>query len=364
MEGENVHPKLVLRLHIIRENAKRLTDLATKFGVEIVGVTKVVCGEPAVASAFVEAGIRKIGDSRADNIEKMKRAGIGAHFQLIRSPMISEIPRVAALADSVLISELSVMSALDEELRKRDKQIEVIYMVDLGELREGCWHENCMNELLKAARFHHARLKGVGTNLGCFYGVLPTPEKLRKLVEIAEELRKKGVEIQTISGGNTATIYLMEEGSLPKKVNQFRVGEALILGTDVTRQRTVPFLNQNAVELHAEIIEVKKKPSRPAAPRKHDAFGRAVNVEDMGTRIRALLALGEQDVMVSGLKPIDEGVKVVHGSSDHIVVDVTESMKVWSPGKVIRFQLSYGALLRASTSPYVHKVYEDMGTVE
>ncbi|MDI3517387.1 MAG: ornithine racemase [Thermotogota bacterium] len=358
-----MYPKLIIRLNEIRENAKKLVDLASRFNVEMVGVTKVVCGEPVVASAFIEAGIKKIGDSRLDNIERMKNAGINAHFQLIRSPMLSEVSRAASLIDSVLVSELSVMAALDRELEKSGRKIEVIYMIDLGELREGCWHEECMEELLQAARFKHAHLTGIGTNLGCFYGVLPTPDKLKKLVDIANTLKEEGAEISIISGGNTATIYLMEEGTLPEGINQFRVGEALILGTDVTGQREISFLSQNGVELQAEIIEVKKKPSRPASPRKHDAFGRDVEVEDLGTRIRAILALGEQDVMVAGLKPLEKGVRVLHGSSDHIVVDVTESAREWKPGDVMRFGLSYGALLRATTSPYVRKVFEDAGII-
>ena len=40
------------------------------------GVTKAVLGEPSIAQAMIQGGIKFIADSRIENIQKMKRAGI------------------------------------------------------------------------------------------------------------------------------------------------------------------------------------------------------------------------------------------------------------------------------------------------
>ena len=85
-----------------------------------------------------------------------------------------------------------------------------------------------------------------------------------------------------------------------------------------------------------------------------DAFGRIPVFEGKGCMKRAILALGEQDVDVSAIKPrITAG--VLGASSDHLILDAGDpGLEV---GVEVRFEVSYGALLRAMTSPYVEKVY-------
>ena len=72
-----------------------------------------------------------------------------------------------------------------------------------------------------------------------------------------------------------------------------------------------------------------------------------------GTQRRAILALGRQDVDLDGLVA-PAGITVLGASSDHLVVDV--GAHEVSVGDEIAFGLGYGALLRASTSPFVAKI--------
>ena len=62
----------------------------------------------------------------------------------------------------------------------------------------------------------------------------------------------------------------------------------------------------------------------------------------------------KQDVDVSGMMPrID--VDVLGATSDHLVLDAKQTMV--RVGSEVAFDVSYSALLRAMTSPYVSKGY-------
>jgi predicted amino acid racemase len=106
--------------------------------------------------------------------------------------------------------------------------------------------------------------------------------------------------------------------------------------------------------LVAEVIELKTKPSKPYGEIAQDAFGRIPVFEGQGCMKRAILALGMQDVDVSGIRLKIEA-DVVGASSDHLILDVREpDLEI---GDEVRFDVGYGALLRAMTSPYVEKEY-------
>ena len=63
-----------------------------------------------------------------------------------------------------------------------------------------------------------------------------------------------------------------------------------------------------------------------------------------------------QDVLVAGLTPCAD-IEILGASSDHILIDAKElDLKV---GDEVEFNLNYGALLSAMTSPYVAKSYCD-----
>ncbi|HIP92232.1 MAG TPA: alanine/ornithine racemase family PLP-dependent enzyme [Thermotoga sp.] len=352
-----MYPRLVINKKEIEENTRKVIELGKKFGIDIVGVTKVSLGDPNIAECMRRAGIKILGESRIQNIKRLLREGIKGPFMLLRIPMISELREVIKIVDYVLVSENFVLNKLDEIARFEGKKVNVIYMVDLGDLREGVWYEKAVEEISKVSQRKKINLIGIGTNLGCYGGVLPTVENMQKLVEIKEAVEKNiKKRIEIVSGGSTVTLKLLEEGTIPDDINQLRIGEAIILGTDATGGRKIPWLSNETVVLEAEIVEVKRKPSVPVGKRGFDAFGRKKYFKNKGWRKRAILAIGEQDIDPMGLYPIDEKIEVLHASSDHTIVDITESDE-YKPGDIMKFKLSYGALLRAMTSPHVEKIY-------
>ncbi len=345
-----MYPRLIVDLKKIRENSERLLDVLGRVGADMVGVTKLFMGHPKIAKAFRKAGVKILGDSRYENIERMSGYGIEGPYMMIRIPPLSHLSYMKDIVDYYLVSEPEVCMRIDEMV---DRPVSLIYMVDVGDLREGVMYEKAVEEIEKVRRkLRKAGVVGVGANIGCFGGVLPTRENLKMIVDVA-----KNLDVEIVSVGGTVYLIALEKGFLPSGVNQFRIGEAALLGTDVTGNREIPYLNQGTVILEAEVIEVKRKPSKPVEPVGFDSMGRKPEFEDKGERLRAILAVGEQDVNPSGLIPLDEGAEVVHASSDHMIVDITEVERNIKVGDVMRFRTNYSATLRAVTSPYVDKVY-------
>ena len=75
-------PRIEIDLEKISHNAASLREIYASKGIGIIGVTKVVCGDPAVADVLVRAGIDTLADSRLENIKRMRRAGVQAQFVL------------------------------------------------------------------------------------------------------------------------------------------------------------------------------------------------------------------------------------------------------------------------------------------
>ncbi len=351
------YPRLIANLESIKYNTKQISKMCHENGIELVGVVKVARGEPLLARVFLENGVDIIGDSRIQNIKRMRKSGIEGPFMLLRIPMMSELEDVIENVDIVLISELETAKKIGDIAISRGKRQKVIYMVDVGDLREGVWFTKAVDEVVESAKISGIELYGIGTNLGCYGGVVPDPDNMNLLAEIGHKIRERGVKFNVISGGNTAALYMVENKTIPRLINEYRLGESLILGTDTTNNISFKFLKQDTFTLEAEIIELKIKPSVPYGRIGRDAMGRIPVFEDLGNRLKAIIAIGEQDVDPAGLIPLDKGIKVLHASSDHTVLDVNDFDGNLKIGGILKFRLTYSALLRAMTSEYVEKVW-------
>ena len=233
-------------------------------------------------------------------------------------------------------------------------------MIDLGDLREGIFFENSEGILAAAEAVVKERaleLYGVGTNLTCFGGIVPSPKNLGVLVDIAEDLRRRfTLPLPFVSGGNSSSLPLLLSGRLPDGVTNLRIGESILLGTDTAHGGPLQGLRQDVFTLEAKLVEVQQKPSQPVGESSLNAFGEKVTFEDRGEMTRGILSIGRQDVDIEGLRPLDEGVAILGGSSDHLLVDLSRCPQK-RVGDVLSFAPSYGALLRLYTSLFVQKVH-------
>lgn len=351
------YPCVEIDMKRIQHNAQYIVDYCNNNGIEVMGVTKGVCAISEVTNAMIRGGIKKLGDSRLLNIASLKKAGFDVPIYLIRIPMLSEVKDLVQIAEGSLNSEVEVIKMLSQEAKKIGKIHKVILMVDVGDLREGVLPQDVMDVVEQIVDLKGIELEGLGTNVACYGGVLPTYENTKILLDIAVEIEKKyGIKMKTISGGNTAALGLLDKGELAPGINQLRIGEAILLGTDPTNLRNVPGTFQGALKLKAEVIEVKIKPSCPIGKIGRDAFGNIPNHRDVGLIKRAIVALGKQDCRIEGLTPTNKAMKIIGASSDHLIVDVTKCQDI-KVGDVIQFDLNYCAMLSLMTSKYVSKIF-------
>jgi len=348
-------PRLEIELDKIVHNARELTALYGSKGIYVTAVTKGVCGSPEIASALLRSGINSLGDSRIANIRRMREAGLNAQFVLIRSPMPSEVEQVVELADVSLNTEISVIRLLAEHAARRGKIHRVILMIELGDLREGILPPDIEPIVEETIGLEGIELIGIGTNLACLGGIRPTEAKMRELSSIADNIQQEyRINLKVISGGNSANYQWFVSTPGVGLINHLRIGEAILLGCDTLTRKRIPNLYTDAFTLVAEVIELKTKPSKPYGEITEDASGNVPVFEDKGEMKRGILALGMQDVDVSGIRP-RIAADILGTSSDHLILDAGDpGLEV---GGEVRFDVNYGALLRAMTSPYVEKVY-------
>jgi predicted amino acid racemase len=197
-------------------------------------------------------------------------------------------------------------------------------------------------------------LHGLGANLACQSGVAPDAAnmgELSHLAAVAEAM--SGERLAVVSGGGSSNVAWALGGEDRGRIDDLRLGEAVLLGREPLHRRPIDWLHTDAFMLVGTVIEAKVKPSRPWGTVGETAFGPAPRAVDRGDRRRAIVALGHQDTDPGGLVP-PEGMAVLGASSDHLVVDPGDhALEV---GSEVRFGLGYGALVRAMTSPFVVRV--------
>lgn len=355
-------PILEIDLDKITINANRVVKKCRDKGIQVLGVTKGFSAIPEIVDAMVAGGITDLADARMENIMDLRKKKFENPITLLRIPRLSNVDNVVCYANTSVNSEVTVIQALAAAAVREGKQHQIILMVDVGDLREGIMQEHVTDTIDKIKGLAGVALIGVGTNMGCFGGILPSTKNLGLLVSVANEIEKRiGYKLSIISGGGTSTLLLMENGSVPQGINQLRIGEGILLGTDTTHNRSISWLRQDAFRLRAEVIEVKEKPSVPIGEIGKDAFGHTPHFLDVGMQKRAILALGKQDIYVEGVVPCEEGIQVLGASSDHMIVDVTHAMRDIRVGDEVVFRLTYPGLLSASDSRYIKKIFYRRG---
>ncbi|MGB5895466.1 MAG: alanine/ornithine racemase family PLP-dependent enzyme [Ignavibacteriaceae bacterium] len=346
-------PRIEIDLEKIAHNAKTLRELYGSKGIDVIGVTKVVCGDPDIADALIKNGITILADSRIENIRRMRNEAIQAEFLLLRTPLLSQAEAVVKYADISLNSEISIIERLSKFAVKFNTTHKIILMLELGDLREGLMPSDLDNTVEQILELEGIKLAGIGTNLACLGGIKPDEEKMGQLSSIAQDIEEKhGLNLEFVSGGNSANYNWFMSTQDVGRINNLRLGESIFLGCETVHRDNIPGLFTDAFTLVAEVIESKIKLSVPYGDVCQDAFGNVPEFQDLGQIKRAILGVGLQDVLVSGLNPRLD-IEILGASSDHIIVNAKQlDLKV---GNEVEFDLNYGALLAAMTSPYITK---------
>ncbi len=347
---------IAIKLAAIEDNTRRIALQCAKVGIEVCGVTKASCGMPSVARAMLRGGVTMLGESRLENVKRLRNAGITAPIMMLRIPTISTALEVVDTCDISLNSEYETLKALSEAALQAGKTHQTIVMLEIGDRREGVNWE----DLVPLCKLAHAlpgiELSGVGCNFMCVSGVLPTPEKLQQLEEAAGQVEQQlGVKLRYVSGGNSANLPTLNQLPSCSKINQLRIGASILLGENPVSGGLLPGLRHDAFTLEAELVEIQEKDSLPVGTIGRDAFGDKPSFQDKGIRLRGIVNLGRADTRFQGLTPTDKQIEVIAASSDHLLVDLSHASRQYSVGDVLHFIPDYGALVQAMLSHYLSK---------
>jgi predicted amino acid racemase len=347
--------ELFVDLEKLRHNIKYMCNYCSLKNLELVGVLKGDYALPPLVREFQEGGIKSIGISKA-SIAK-KSAGLFDNKPLfIKLPSLGELKIVTRYFKASLNSELVVIQALAEAAAINSETHGIILMVDNGDLREGVMPEDVLGTVqeILLIKNPHIKLIGLGANLGCLSGTLPDNENLKLIQELALDVETRlGCEIETVSIGGSVMLGWMEDHQLPSKINQIRIGEAILLGN-------IPIINKKHEDLFddififkSETLEVKEKPSIPPGKQGKDAFGRKPKMIAKGLRKKAILNFGIADTYPAGLIPCLENLEIIYFGSDYTVVDITNCEQKIEPGDVLKFKMDYRALHHTFLSPFI-----------
>lgn len=348
-----MYPRVLINLKAIGENFLRIKKKCEEIGVEVIPVTKVVRGDENIVRTLVSLGAKTIGDSRIKNIKNFSHLNVKK--LLLRSPSFSEIDETIECTDFSLETEISTIEKLSLASKKKGEKHGVIVMVEVGELREGVMPNDVIPFVKKIISFPNIEFLGLGTNTTCFSGIIPDENNLKVLYILKTKLEDEGIKVKIISGGGSNLLKMVWDKKLPNFINQIRVGEGIFCGVEAINRENLPGLREDTFLLEAELIEIKRKPSKPWGERTKDAFGEEVEFKDEGEMLRGILSLGRQDINLGGIKK-EKDFEIIGASSDHMVVNLNKmySLKV---GDKISLRLNYSGILSVMTSPYVEKVY-------
>ncbi|MBE9028490.1 alanine/ornithine racemase family PLP-dependent enzyme [filamentous cyanobacterium LEGE 11480] len=349
-------PRIEISLAQIQQNAHFLSELYGQKGISLMGVSKSTLGDPAIAQAMMRGGVKYIADSRLENIQRMQQAGVNTQFVLLRTAL-SQAEWVAGNVDISLNTEFATVQALSQAAAMWGKVHHIILMVELGDLREGILPSDLGQFVQATLRLSHIKIVGIGCNLACFGGVKPDNQKMQILSELVAAIEEScQIDLPIVSGGNSANHEWYAAARQVGRINNLRLGEAILLGCETVNRQPIDGLHTSAFQLIAEVIESKDKPSMPTGEICQDAFGHVPQFVDRGIRRRVIIGIGRQDMLISGLKP-DSDVEILGASSDHVVLD--SQNQALMVGSEVNFNLDYGGLLAAMTSPFIKKKFID-----
>ncbi len=351
---------IVLNKQKLLHNYQYLDKLFNDNDIEWGIVSKVFCGSKEYLKEIINLGIGQLCDSRITNLKIIKSIDPSIETVFIKPPAKRYISSVVKYADASFNTEYSTIKMLSDEAIKQNKIHKIIIMIELGELREGVMREDFVDFYEKVFKLPNIEVSGIGTNLTCMYGVLPSQDKLVQLCLYEQLIEAKfNKVIPYITGGTSVTIPLIEKGLLPKGVNHFRIGETVYLGTDVYDSKPNPKMCQDVFKLYAEIIELREKPMIPDGTMGNNLNGEQVVFEEdpnsENTSYRAIIDVGLLDVDENHIFPTSKNVRLVGSSSDMMVVDLGDNPDNYKVGSLVEFNLDYMGILRIMSCDYVDK---------
>lgn len=352
---------LEIKTDRIIENIAQLSAFFKQHRKKWTLVTKILGGADDILYDILTrgdlSGVHSIADSRLSGLKKVKEINPDLITMYIKPPKLRDAGEVVRYVDISLNSSLATLIALNDAAQQQNLIHKVIIMLEMGELREGILGRDVIDFYRRAFKMEHIKVIGLGTNLGCMYGVEPTYDKLIQLSLYKELINATfGQNLSVVSGGSSIALPLIEKGKIPRGVNHFRVGEAAFMGTSPLNARRFLKLNTRNFRFHGTILELKKKQHFPDDPLGDGNIGILGEVEEAlrdDIVTRCVLDFGQIDVNADDLKPVQRGISFIGTTSDMTVYRLAGVDKTYHVGDPVKFNLNYMGIARLLTSRFI-----------
>ena len=342
-------PRIEVDLGKIRCNTQTLVERLGSLGIGVTGVTKAVCGHPAIAQAMLDGGVAGLADSRIGNVQRLRAAGITGPITLIRTPMLSQVEQVVQSCETSYNTEILVISALAAAAILKGSVHGIVLMVEMGDQRDGILPENLADIAQLVMQIPGVALKGIGANFACLNGGTPTAFQMAALSALSNRIEGEcGPFLKIVSGGNSASLpWALGEHSTGR-INDIRLGEAILLGVEPVSGDQIDGMHTDAFTLVAEVIETDARPKPFPIALIDPTAERLCIVTTGGASARMILAIGHQDTDILGLS-MPVGSTLIGATSDHLVIGTPRPLPM--VGSEVKFQMNYNALMHAMAAP-------------
>lgn len=343
----------------LEENYTFLDKKFKEQGISWAPVTKLLCGNTLLMKEVLKHKPKEVCDARLSNLVLVKELDPSIETVYIKPPAKEIIEDVVRYADASLNSSFTTIKEISKEAKKQDKIHNVVIMIELGDLREGIMGERLLDFYSKVFELPSIKVTGLGANLNCLYGVMPSEDKLIQLSLYKQLLEAKfNVTIPWVTGGTSVVMPLLMNNRLPKGINHFRVGETLYFGADLVGGETFEGMHDDVFKLYAQVIEITEKPKVPIGNLEANPSGETYEIDenDYGqTAERMIVDVGLLDLSTDFVKPVEKGLTISGASSDMLVIELGDDAKNYKVGDFVEFEMKYMGALRLFNSDYIEK---------
>ena len=351
--------QLIVNLKKLRHNIQFLVQYCDTLGLEIMGILKGPGIAPPLILELISNGIDNLGFSDLP-AEKTHNKVFSKKPVLITLPSIHEISDMIQYFGTSLNSQISVIKKINDALIEQNRSHNIILMVDTGDLREGVQPESVLDVVKQIHEIKDRRFEfsGIGTNLGCCAGMMPNEQNINTMQELAVQIEtQSGIPVKTVSIGGSVFLEWLKTNHLPDKINQIRLGEAVLLGNIPTIDKKHKDLYDDGFILRSDVLETSEKRVDYSDNLGKDALGNKHEFKYTGMRKRAIMNFGISATYPLGLQPLADGLDIVSVNSNYTIIDFTNSQVNLKPGDFVDFKMNYLSLLQSFVSPRTNIVY-------
>lgn len=346
----------------LKDNFEFLKEQFHENGIAWGVVSKLLCGNELYLKELIDLGVDEIHDSRISNLAKIKAINPDVQTVYIKPSSKRNLAQMVRYADVSLNSELDTIRWISEEAGRQGKTHKIIIMVETGDLREGVMGDHLVDFYAQIFELPHIEIIGLGTNLNCLNGIMPSADKLIQLSLYKQIIELKfNKKIPWVSAGTSVTLPLMFNKQLPQGVNHFRIGETLYFGLDLFEEKVIEGMHGDVFELCTEIIEMQEKPLLPSGTLASNPQGDVAEIDHSlygKSSFRAILDIGLLDVDPKYLTADDGEFEILGASSDMLILNLGENPVGYRVGDLVKFRLKYMGALAVLNSDYIEKRVE------